>query len=400
MTTTNVTIKPPAPPGPLTWLKENLFSNWFNSLLTVLSLALIFWAVTGAVKWVFTQANWQPISTRPLLYLIGQYPRSQLWRIGATLAILSVLIGASWRIWGGVLRTFAAVQAALVLALAIWPPEAQELTPTIRLFLFANIGFIGAGFLLGGLKFVTPKLLLVLWVASPVVALIAINGIGVHGLPVVPTNLWGGLMVTFILAIGGIVISFPFGVLLALGRRSTLPVVSWFSTAFIEIIRGVPLIGLLFLSSIILPLFLPTDVRFDRLWRALVGMIVFTAAYQAENVRGGLAAVPPGQVEAAKALGFSSWKITYLIVLPQALRAVIPPTVGQFITLFKDTTLVAAIGVLDFLSVGRSILQANPEYIGLQAEVYLFIAAIFWVFSYLMSYASQRLETKLGVGER
>jgi general L-amino acid transport system permease protein len=148
------------------------------------------------------------------------------------------------------------------------------------------------------------------------------------------------------------------------------------------------------------PLFLPPEMRIDRLLRALIGMTVFSAAYMAENVRGGLAAVPGGQEEAAKAVGLRGYQVTLLIVLPQALRAVIPPMVGQFISLFKDTTLAFGIAVLELLAVGRSILQGNPEYFGRQMEVLLFIAAIFWVLSYLMSYASLRLEAALGVGER
>jgi general L-amino acid transport system permease protein len=215
----------------------------------------------------------------------------------------------------------------------------------------------------------------------------------------VEINLWGGLIVTAILAIGGILISFPFGVLLALGRRSTLPVVSAFSTAFIELIRGVPLISILFLFSLIVPLFLPANMRFDRMLRALVGMIVFSAAYTAENVRGGLQAIPSGQYEAAYAIGLRNLQITLLIVLPQALRKVIPAIVGQFISLFKDTTLASGVAVLEILSIGRSVLQGNPEYIGLQAEVFVFVAAIFWIFSYSMSVSSRRIETQLGVGQ-
>jgi general L-amino acid transport system permease protein len=152
--------------------------------------------------------------------------------------------------------------------------------------------------------------------------------------------------------------------------------------------------------SLLLPLFLPVEVRIDRLLRALVGFTLFTAAYMAENVRGGLSAVPYGQVEAAKALGLKGFQTTLLIVLPQALRMVIPPIVGQFITLFKDTTLAGGIAVLEFLAIGQSILQANPEYFGMQMEVLIFIAAVFWLFCYLMSYASLRLEAALGVGER
>jgi len=239
------------------------------------------------------------------------------------------------------------------------------------------------------------------WVASLLLALVLLRGFqGSALLPAAALNLWGGLLVTMILAVGGIVLSFPIGVLLALGRRSSLPVVSLFSTVFIEVVRGVPLISILFLSSIILPLFLPQNIRIDLITRALIGMTLFSAAYMAENVRGGLAAVPGGQVEAAKAVGLNNFQITTLIVLPQALRAVIPPIVGQFISLFKDTTLASGVSVLEFLAIGRSILQANPEYFGMQTEVYLFVAAVFWIFSYLMSYASLRLEVALGVGER
>jgi general L-amino acid transport system permease protein len=172
-------------------------------------------------------------------------------------------------------------------------------------------------------------------------------------------------------------------------------------TVYIEAIRGVPLISILFMSSLILPLFLPTDIfYFPRLLRALLGMTLFSAAYSAENVRGGLAAVPHGQTEAAKALGHSNFQITALIVMPQALRAVIPPIVGQFIALFKDTTLASGVAVLELLLVGRSMLQSEPEYIRLQMEVFGFIAVVFWILSYMMSHASRRIETELGVGER
>jgi general L-amino acid transport system permease protein len=166
------------------------------------------------------------------------------------------------------------------------------------------------------------------------------------------------------------------------------------------VVRGVPLITILFMFSIILALFLPSESRIDRLLRALIGMTVFSAAYMAENVRGGLQSIPPGQVEAAKAIGLNNFQTMILIVLPQALRAVIPSIVGQFISLFKDTTLVVIVGINDLLGIGKSILSSNSEFVRLQAEVYLFIALIFWMFSYFMSYASQQLEKFLGVGER
>jgi len=219
-------------------------------------------------------------------------------------------------------------------------------------------------------------------------------------LPKVPTTVWGGLLITLLLSVGGIVLSFPIGVLLALGRRSSLPVVKLFSIFFIEVVRGVPLVTILFMFSIILALFLPSESRIDRVIRALMGTVVFSAAYTAENVRGGLQAIPPGQVEAAKAMGLKNFHITLLIVLPQALRLVIPTIVGQFISLFKDTTLVYIVGINDLLGIGNAVLNLNPEFVRLQMEVYLFIAVIFWVFSYFMSYASLQLEKALGVGER
>ncbi len=400
-TTASEIITPPQPPGPLAWLRKNLFSTWYNSLLTILLLLLIYWAISAILRWVFITADWTPVVRHPLLYLIGQYPRGQIWRVGLNMAIAGLLFGMSWREWGGVMRVMAFSYAAGLLVLALWPAEGAALTLEMRLVMGVNILLIGVGFLLGGLRIIRPLTLLAAWTASLVLSLVLLRGFpGNALLPLVPTQLWGGLTVTLLLAVGGITLSFPFGVLLALGRRSSLPVLRIFSVLFIEVVRGVPLISILFLASLLVPLFLPPEMRIDRLLRALIGMTVFSAAYMAENVRGGLAAVPNGQVEAAKAVGLRGYQIMLLIVLPQALRAVIPPMVGQFISLFKDTTLAFGIAVLELLAVGRSILQGNPEYFGRQMEVLLFIAAIFWVLSYLMSYASLRLEAALGVGER
>ena len=394
-------ITPPQPPGPVAWLRKNLFSSWYNSLLTIILLLFIYWTVSAILRWVFITADWTPVISHPLLYLVGQYPRGQIWRVGVSMAIIAILFGMSWRVWGGVMRVMAFAYAAGLLLLALWPSAGAALTPEMRLAMAGNILLIGAGFLLGGLKIVRPATLLAAWLASLGATLVLLRGFAGGGLlSLVPTQLWGGLMVTLLLSVGGITLSFPFGVLLALGRRSSLPVLRIFSILFIEIVRGVPLISILFLASLLVPLFLPPEMRIDRLLRALIGMTVFSAAYMAENVRGGLAAVPNGQEEAAKAVGLRGYQITLLIVLPQALRAVIPPMVGQFISLFKDTTLAFGIAVLELLAVGRSILQGNPEYFGRQMEVLLFVAAIFWVLSYLMSYASLRLEAALGVGER
>jgi general L-amino acid transport system permease protein len=271
----------------------------------------------------------------------------------------------------------------------------------MRCFMLANPVLIYLTYWLAKRFHWSSRPLLIGWIISAVMIWFLLRGLGIGGfLPPVPIGNWGGLLVTVLLAVAGILLSFPIGVLLALARRSSLPVLSLFSTVFIELIRGVPLISILFLFSLIVPLFLPPDVRFDRLLRALVAMTVFSAAYMAENVRGGLQSIPSGQIQAARAVGLSNFHTTMLIVLPQALRKVIPVIVGQFITLFKDTTLASGVAVLEILSIARSVLQGNPEYLRLQAEVYVFIAAIFWIFSYSMSVASRRIETQLGVGQR
>ena len=206
-------------------------------------------------------------------------------------------------------------------------------------------------------------------------------------------------MLTLVLAIVGITASFPIGVLLALGRRSNLRAIRLLSTFYIEGIRGVPLISVLFMSQLLLPLFLPPQVRIGTVVRALTGMTLFSSAYTAENVRGGLAAVPRGQYEAATALGLSPVHSTILIILPQALRSVIPAIVGQFISLFKDTTLVVIVGLLDVLGVAKAV-TGQREFIGTHQEVYSFVALLFFVFCFSLSYASRRIEKSLGVGER
>jgi len=385
----------------MTWVRKNLFNSWFNGILTIVSLVLIFFIVSGLIRWIFTQADWEPVLKFPLNYMVGQYPRDQLWRIGLILVMYSLLLGMSWRKWSGILGVLGLTYAGFLLFMAFWPAPVPTLTFWIRAALAANLGVIAVGYLLGGSRWISPRILLIAWFFSLLLSLILLYGTPLLDvLRIVPTNLWGGLLVTLILAIGSIVLSFPIGVALALGRRSSLPMIRVICTVYIEAIRGVPLISILFMSSLILPLFLPTEMRIDRLIRALLGMTLFSAAYSAENVRGGLAAVPYGQTEAAKALGHSNFQITALIVMPQALRAVIPPIVGQFISLFKDTTLASGVAVLELLLVGRSMLQSDPAYIRLQMEVFGFIAVVFWILSYMMSHASRRIETELGVGER
>jgi len=394
----NEEIRPPQPPGPLKWLRDNLFGSVSNTLISIILLPLVFFAIVNVVIWAFTEANWTPVTQFPMLYAVGQYPRDQVWRVGVSLSYILFLIGISWGKWNGLLKSISIAAAIFFGVMALLPVTHSQLTISIRFYLGSNIFWIFLGFLIGRAKFTKRSFIIIGWALAPVLTIVLLSGFeNSNALPNVATTLWGGLLVTFLLSVGGILLSFPIGVALALGRRSSLPVVSAFSTIFIESIRGVPLITILFMFSIILALFLPAESRIDRLLRALMAVTVFSAAYTAENVRGGLQAVPSGQIEAAKAVGMSGFQTMLFIVLPQALRAVIPAIVGQFISLFKDTTLVVIVGINDFLGIGRSIINSDPAFVQLQLEVYLFIALVYWIFSYLMSLASRRLESAMGV---
>lgn len=393
---------PPRPPGVFEWLRQNLFKNWFNTLLTIISGVIIYFLLQALVRWVVFFADWSPITEFPLLFMVGQYPRDQIWRIGVTLTMLSIMMGVSWGVWRGLIQSFAITLGALLGMVALLPVQMDFLTVNVRIFLLVNVAIIFAGYLIARTIKIPSLFVIVGWtIVAILVTAVFLPGFRNNRLiPYVPTTVWGGLMVTMLLSVGGIVLSFPIGVLLALGRRSSLPVVKVFSTAFIEIIRGVPLITILFMFSLILQVFLPIGSRFDRLLRALIGITIFSAAYMAENVRGGLQAIPLGQEEAAKAVGMNAFQINIFIILPQALRLVIPAIVGQFISLFKDTTLVIILGINELLGIGRSVVNASPEFVQLQLEVYAFIALLFWIISYAMSYSSRQLESALGVGER
>jgi general L-amino acid transport system permease protein len=394
-------IRPPLPPGPIRWVRDNLFNSWFNALLTVIFLPLVFFALVAVIQWVFFTANWRAVAQFPLLYAVGQYPRGELWRVGVGLSLILFFLGTSWGCWRGLLRSIAITAAIGFGIFALLPVSHPVLSTAMRLYLGGNALLIYLGNLIGRSRHIKGSYIIFGWVITPVIAIVLLTGFGEAPLlPAIGTTLWGGLLVTFLLSAGGILLSFPIGIALALGRRSSLPVVKVFSTVMIETIRGVPLITILFMFSIILTLFLPPDSRIDRLVRALMAVTVFSAAYAAENVRGGLQAVPTGQVEAAKAVGMNGFQTMFFIVLPQALRAVLPSIVGQFIALFKDTTLVTIVGINDLLGIGRSIINSDPEFVQMQLEVYLFIALIYWVFCYLMSLASRRLEAALGVTTR
>ncbi|MGI8930335.1 MAG: amino acid ABC transporter permease [Candidatus Limnocylindria bacterium] len=384
--------------GPRAWLRANLFSTWFNSLLTVVVGGLLLLVLVQVTGWALTEARWGVVTSNLRLFLIGQYPGDQAWRVVAALTVISVLAGFSAGIYGPATRTLGAALAAgqvLIAVLAL----ASEIGWLASVALLINATLVGVAFYVSVRWRIPRRLLMALWLASLPISFLLLGGLGTAEVPKVATSLWGGLLLTFLLAIVGIVLSFPFGVLLALGRRSALPAVRVLSTVYIEVIRGVPLITILFMADIMLPLFLPGEVRIDRVLRAMGGITLFSAAYVAENVRGGLQAVPSGQGEAASALGLSGVQTNIFIVLPQALRSVIPANVGLFISLLKDTTLVTIIGLLELLGIGRAVL-AQTEWFGAQLEVYVFVAAVFFVLCYAMSQASYRLETAMGVGSR
>ncbi len=374
----------------LGWLRRNLFSTWYNALLTVLCLALIALAGRGALEWALGQARWEVITANLRLFLVGQYPASATWRVWACVGLLAALIGLSYGVWGRGRRADALGVVGLPVVLAlVFEGEAR-----IALLAAGAAGALGLG--LGRWRGARLARWVVLgWVIYFPLVIVLVSGFGGEGsvLPLVPTNLWGGLLLTLLLSVVGIVFSFPLGVLLALGRQSGLPAVRALSVTYIEVLRGVPLVTVLFMAQLMLPLFLP-GVTIDRVVRAMAGIVLFSAAYLAENVRGGLQAIPRGQYEAARALGLNTWKMMLLIILPQALKIVIPVLVGQFIALFKDTSLVVIVGLLELMGIAKAVL-AQPDFLGLQAEVYLFVALVYAVFCYLMSDLSQRLERRL-----
>jgi general L-amino acid transport system permease protein len=352
MTTVTEVMKPPRTEvGALGWVKKNLFNTWYDGLLTVVSVAFISTVLYGVANWALNTAEWGVVTTNIKVFMVGRYPYPEIWRVWASLGLFVVMAIVTLVVWRlNILRARRAVTIA--------------------------------------------------WVAVFLLTIVLLKGFGSSGiLPSVPLNLWSGLLLTLTLGIVGITASFPIGILLALGRRSSLPVIRVFSTMFIEVIRGVPLITVLFMAMLMLPLFLPPKITLDNVLRAMVGMTLFSAAYVAENVRGGLQAIPKGQYEAGRAVGLNEALVMGLIVLPQALRAMIPAIVGQFISLYKDTSLVVMMGLLDLLGIAKAV-TGQTAWIGTQKEVFAFAGVIYFVTCSAMSYASRRLEKQLGVGER
>jgi general L-amino acid transport system permease protein len=401
MTTVTPKSLSSAPPdgvalGPMAWVKKNLFSDWFNSLLTVVIVTIFGLGLFRLVNWAFTTAQWQVIPNNFGLFMTGTFPSALYPRIWTLLAIICALGGLSWGLLGRNLSTLFSrnvlmglgVVCAFIVLFSTTRPHTLKLLPMVATI--AGMAAVGRQV---GRKFPgVGKWVSLGWFLSYFGAIWLIGG-GL-GLTRVSTNDWGGLVLTLLTAVSGIALCFPLGLILALGRRSTLPVVRWLSTGYIELVRGVPLVALLFMGQVMIPLFLPVGSRPDRVLRAIIALALFSAAYLAENVRAGLQAVPRGQQEAAMSLGLNTPMTLGLVVLPQALKIAIPAIVGQFISLFQDTTLLAVVGLAELLGIGRSIL-ANPTYLGRYAEVYLFLAVIYWFFCYAMSLGSRKIEEKL-----
>jgi general L-amino acid transport system permease protein len=406
--------RPTAAPGVGTWVRRNLFRSPLDAVLTVVFGALAVYVLYRALAFLFVTGRWEVIQVNLKLLMVGRFPTAHLPRISISLIVL-----AGWgALLAGIVRAHQVRAARPVpvgwkartrdLVDRLWIPVAVSLlllamTTTAGPWLTA-IGVVVAavaGRLVGGLigrvhlgAIGGLALALVLAAVPVVIFFYLVDAAGFDD--------WQGFMLNLFLALCSIVLCFPLGLLFALGRRSKLPLIRAVSTMYIEIIRGAPLFVLLLLANVALQFFIPRDLAPSTVTRAICVFTLFTAAYMAEIVRGGLQAVPRGQYEAGKALGLSPLRQTVLIVLPQALRNVIPAQIGQLISLFKDTTLAgAAMGLFDLLRVSEVITQQGEfRGQGLIGETIAFAALLFWAVSYTMSRESQRLERKLGVGTR
>jgi len=424
------TQPPPGLVGPVPWLRKNLFGSWVSTAVTLLliyliakiAIALAAWGVVNAIWHVPYNQNgiaqtavcqdakgagacWAVIADKYRLILFGRFPYDQQWRPAIVVALFVALfvlstIKAVWRkgIVSPTVRYIALAGAGLILL-----DNVGGLLETIAEVGFgghlplpfdvlATLNTIGKCLLIAGLLLLWPAV--GVWAGTLSLILVLMFG-GVLGLVPVAVDYWGGLPITLILATFGLVFAFPLAVLVALGRRSTqLPAVKMLCVVYVELIRGVPLISVLFMASVMFPLFMPPGINVDKLLRAQIAVILFAAAYLAEVVRGGLQSLPKGQTEAADAMGLSYWQKTGFIILPQALRLVIPPLVNTFIGFFKDTSLVLIIGLFDLLTMGK-IALSDPPWQSFSTEVYIALAAIYIVFCYGMSRYSRGLEREL-----
>ena len=349
--------------GPVAWAKENLFANWWSTAITLAMIYLIVKLAVSFVSWAFINAVWVvPVSPTGVA------------NTEACRAIKG--IGACWAV---------ITEKHRFILFGTYPYE-QHWRPAIVCLLFIGLYIVSAM-----RRFWRWELALV-WIGTLTLIGILMWG-GILGMPYVPQERWGGLPITLILATFGLAFAFPLAILVALGRRSRLPAIKALCVLYVELIRGVPLISLLFMASVMFPLFLPEGMNIDKLLRAQIAIILFAGAYLAEVVRAGLQALPRGQYEAAEALGLNYWQKTGFIILPQALRLVIPPLVNTFIGFFKDTSLVLIIGIFDLLTAGKTAI-IEPAWQGFGVEVYITLGVIYFCFCFAMSKYSSGLEAE------
>ena len=337
-------------------LNKNINSNNFNALLTLFTIFIIIKSIPPMLDWFILDANfvgnskedctgdgacWVFIKVWFNRFMYGLYPDAEQWRINAAFLILFVIVGASFFV-------------------------SEKLKKYFILFLIFVFPFLGIKLISGGS----------------------------FGLEYVESAAWGGLSLTFIISAFAILFCFPIGVILALGRRSSLPAIKYISIGFIELWRGVPLITVLFMSAVMFPMFLPDGTFIDKLIRVLIAITLFEAAYMAEVVRGGLQALPKGQYEAAKSLGMGYWRMNALVILPQALKLVIPGIANTLLALVKDTPLIFVVGLMELAGM-IGLAKTNPKWLGMAMEGYVFAGLVFWVICYAMSRYSQNLEKKL-----
>ncbi|WP_137390649.1 amino acid ABC transporter permease [Rhodoligotrophos defluvii] len=411
--------------GIIGWIHANLFSTWLDALLTLVGLYVVVSVAWMVIDWAILRATWSGanreacLSSDPNLpagacwafvrakfsqWVYGLYPIEERWRVNLVYVIGALALAPM------MIPRVPYKRANAVFLLAVYPVLTLILLDGGRFDIDLEswlwlLGLLAAALVVivflakvAGIIDLAPALRGWVITAVSLIFLYAVLGFD-FGLRHVETALWGGLLVTLVVAITGMVASLPLGILLALGRRSRLPVVRLFSVMFIELWRGVPLITVLFMASVMLPLFMPEGSSVDKLLRALIGVALFTAAYMAEVIRGGLQAIPKGQYEAAEALGLSYWRKMRLIVLPQALRIVIPGIVNSFISLFKDTTLVSIIGIFDLLGILHAgLADANWSTPQTAATGYFAVALIYWLFCFSISRYSIFMERRLGAG--
>ncbi len=419
-----------APPasevGAIGWIKHNLFSSWFNSILTLVSLYAIYYVLSGILPWIFQSvwnadslnqcreimlenwgsthghACWAVINDRWLQLLFGFYPSHLYWR--PILALILLLVALAPVLYSDRVPTKMLIFSAIYPFLMVWLMWGGTIWGPVS----AALGFVvgwGAYTLLS--KQLSELIGLIGAAVAAVIWWLVISGyftgamdsILPIGIEAVESRQFGGFMLAILLGVVAIGVSLPIGIVLALGRQSDLLIVKYMCVGFIEFIRGVPLITLLFVASLLLNLFLPPGTNFDIILRVMIMMTLFSAAYMAEVIRGGLAALPRGQYEGADSLGLNYWQAQRLIIMPQALKISIPGIVSTFIGIFKDTTLVSIIGLFDVIGLASAI-RADTAWNGIYWELFAFIAALFFVVCFSMSRYSMYLERKLQTGHR